>query len=109
MSAIAKERERRAEREERRVEEPGRPGKRQRDQQAEEERMRAGNDMDYVVFNGHASQYVENPIPVKVREPIRIFPGHLIMSIAATVGRPVSRWNRPGTGPAVCFVPPAAR
>jgi nitrite reductase (NO-forming) len=29
--------------------------------------------MDYVTFNGYANQYVENPIPVKVGEPIRIF------------------------------------
>lgn len=28
---------------------------------------------DYVVFNGYANQYVENPIQVKVGEPIRIF------------------------------------
>lgn len=28
---------------------------------------------DYVVFNGYANQYVENPIKVKVGEPIRIF------------------------------------
>jgi nitrite reductase (NO-forming) len=29
--------------------------------------------MDYVVFNGYANQYVENPIKVKAGEPIRIF------------------------------------
>ena len=29
--------------------------------------------MDYVAFNGHASQYVDEPIPVRVGEPIRIF------------------------------------
>jgi nitrite reductase (NO-forming) len=29
--------------------------------------------MDYVVFNGYANQYVENPINVKAAEPIRIF------------------------------------
>lgn len=29
--------------------------------------------MDHVVFNGHASQYVDNPIPIKVGEPVRIF------------------------------------
>jgi nitrite reductase (NO-forming) len=29
--------------------------------------------MDYVVFNGYANQYVENPIQVKAGEPIRIF------------------------------------
>jgi nitrite reductase (NO-forming) len=31
------------------------------------------NFMDYVVFNGYANQYVENPIQVKVGVPIRIF------------------------------------
>jgi nitrite reductase (NO-forming) len=29
--------------------------------------------MDYVVFNGYANQYVENPIKVRVGEPVRIF------------------------------------
>lgn len=29
--------------------------------------------MDYVTFNGHVSQYVDEPIRVKVGEPIRIF------------------------------------
>jgi nitrite reductase (NO-forming) len=29
--------------------------------------------MDYVVFNGHATQYVDEPIVVKAGEPIRIF------------------------------------
>jgi nitrite reductase (NO-forming) len=29
--------------------------------------------MDYVVFNGHSSQYVDEPIKVKVGEPIRIY------------------------------------
>jgi nitrite reductase (NO-forming) len=29
--------------------------------------------MDYVTFNGHTSQYVDEPIRVKVGEPIRIF------------------------------------
>jgi len=29
--------------------------------------------MDYVTFNGYASQYVEHPIQVRVGEPIRIF------------------------------------
>ena len=29
--------------------------------------------MDYVCFNGHANQYVENPITVRVGEPVRIF------------------------------------
>ncbi|MCC6673773.1 MAG: nitrite reductase, partial [Thermomicrobiales bacterium] len=28
---------------------------------------------DYCVFNGHATQYVEEPIKVKAGEPIRIF------------------------------------
>lgn len=37
------------------------------------ERMMGGKDMDYVVFNGYANQYVENPIPVRVGEPVRIF------------------------------------
>jgi nitrite reductase (NO-forming) len=36
-------------------------------------RMVGGKDMDYVVFNGYANQYVEQPIPVRVGEPIRIF------------------------------------
>lgn len=29
--------------------------------------------LDYCVFNGYANQYVDNPIPVKVGEPIRLF------------------------------------
>lgn len=29
--------------------------------------------LDYVVFNGHATQYVDEPIKVKAGEPIRIF------------------------------------
>lgn len=29
--------------------------------------------MDHVVFNGHASQYVDTPIPIRVGEPVRIF------------------------------------
>jgi nitrite reductase (NO-forming) len=36
-------------------------------------RMLGGRDMDYVVFNGHASQYVDEPIRVNVGEPVRIF------------------------------------
>ena len=36
-------------------------------------RMRGADAMDYVVFNGHASQYVEQPIPLKAGEPVRIF------------------------------------
>lgn len=36
-------------------------------------KMMTLNFMNYVVFNGHASQYVDEPIPVKVGEPIRIF------------------------------------
>jgi nitrite reductase (NO-forming) len=27
----------------------------------------------YVVFNGYANQYVENPIPIRVGEPVRVF------------------------------------
>lgn len=37
------------------------------------ERMLGGYEMDYVVFNGHASQYVDEPIPVRVGEPVRMF------------------------------------
>jgi len=37
------------------------------------ERMLGAKDMDYVVFNGHASQYVDEPIAVRVGEPVRIF------------------------------------
>jgi nitrite reductase (NO-forming) len=36
-------------------------------------KMMGNGNMDYVVFNGYANQYVENPIKVKVGEPIRIF------------------------------------
>jgi nitrite reductase (NO-forming) len=36
-------------------------------------KMLGHGNMDYVSFNGHANQYVENPIKVKVGEPIRIF------------------------------------
>ena len=36
-------------------------------------KMMTLNFMDYVVFNGHATQYVDEPIDVKVGEPIRIF------------------------------------
>jgi nitrite reductase (NO-forming) len=36
-------------------------------------KMLGGGAMDYVVFNGHASQYVANPIAVKSGEPVRIF------------------------------------
>ncbi|EPK5696484.1 multicopper oxidase domain-containing protein [Pseudomonas aeruginosa] len=36
-------------------------------------RMIGARDVDYVVFNGHATQYVDEPIQVKVGEPIRIF------------------------------------
>jgi len=35
--------------------------------------MLLGSFMDHVVFNGHASQYVDNPIPIRVGEPVRIF------------------------------------
>lgn len=36
-------------------------------------KMMGNGIMDYVVFNGYANQYVENPIQVKAGEPIRIF------------------------------------
>jgi nitrite reductase (NO-forming) len=36
-------------------------------------KMLGNGNMDYVVFNGYANQYVENPIKVKAGEPIRIF------------------------------------
>lgn len=36
-------------------------------------KMLGQGNMDYVVFNGYANQYVENPIKVKAGEPIRIF------------------------------------
>lgn len=36
-------------------------------------KMMGNGAMDYVVFNGYANQYVENPIKVVVGEPIRIF------------------------------------
>ncbi|HYP59342.1 MAG TPA: multicopper oxidase domain-containing protein [Thermomicrobiales bacterium] len=36
-------------------------------------KMMTLNFMDYTVFNGHATQYVDEPIDVKVGEPIRIF------------------------------------
>lgn len=36
-------------------------------------KMLGNGAMDYVVFNGYANQYVENPIKVKAGEPIRIF------------------------------------
>ncbi|MCA9877613.1 MAG: hypothetical protein KC442_07520, partial [Thermomicrobiales bacterium] len=36
-------------------------------------KMLGHGNMDYVVFNGHANQYVANPIKVKAGEPIRIF------------------------------------
>ncbi|HEY7031187.1 MAG TPA: multicopper oxidase domain-containing protein, partial [Thermomicrobiales bacterium] len=29
--------------------------------------------MDYCLFNGYANQYVENPIAVEVKAPIRVF------------------------------------
>jgi nitrite reductase (NO-forming) len=37
------------------------------------QKMLGHGTMDYVCFNGHASQYVDQPIKVKVGEPIRIF------------------------------------
>jgi nitrite reductase (NO-forming) len=36
-------------------------------------KMLGNGNMDYVVFNGYANQYVENPIAVKAGQPIRIF------------------------------------
>ncbi len=36
-------------------------------------KMLGHGNMDYAVFNGHATQYVEEPIRVKAGEPIRIF------------------------------------
>ena len=36
-------------------------------------KMLGNGNMDYVVFNGHATQYVEEPIQVRAGEPIRIF------------------------------------
>src|ERR671910_1117551 len=36
-------------------------------------KMLVHGNMDYAVFNGHATQYVEEPIRVKAEEPIRIF------------------------------------
>ena len=36
-------------------------------------KMLGNGAMDYVVFNGYANQYVDNPIVVKAGEPIRIF------------------------------------
>ncbi len=36
-------------------------------------KMLGNGSMDYVVFNGHANQYVDNPIVVKAGEPIRLF------------------------------------
>jgi nitrite reductase (NO-forming) len=36
-------------------------------------KMMGNGNMDYVDFNGYANQYVEQPISVKVGEPVRIF------------------------------------
>ena len=36
-------------------------------------KMLGNGQMDYVAFNGYANQYVENPIPIRVGEPVRIF------------------------------------
>ncbi|MBI3965062.1 MAG: multicopper oxidase domain-containing protein [Chloroflexi bacterium] len=36
-------------------------------------KMMGNGAMDYVVFNGYANQYVDEPIAVKVGQPIRIF------------------------------------
>jgi nitrite reductase (NO-forming) len=46
-------------------------------------KMFAARDMDFTVFNGHASQYVDEPIMVKAGEPVRIFvvnagPNHML-------------------------------
>lgn len=37
------------------------------------EKMLGNGAMDYVVFNGYANQYVDDPIRVRVGEPVRIF------------------------------------
>ena len=37
------------------------------------EKMVGGGEMDYVVFNGYANQYVDDPIRVRVGAPVRIF------------------------------------
>jgi nitrite reductase (NO-forming) len=37
------------------------------------DKMMGHGAMDYTVFNGHASQYVDEPIKVKAGEPVRIF------------------------------------
>ena len=36
-------------------------------------KMLGTGQMDYVVFNGYANQYVKEPIPVRINEPIRVF------------------------------------
>ena len=36
-------------------------------------KMVGNGTMDYIVFNGYANQYVENPIAVEVKAPIRVF------------------------------------
>jgi nitrite reductase (NO-forming) len=36
-------------------------------------KMLGHGSMDYVVFNGYANQYVENPIKIKVGQPVRLF------------------------------------
>jgi nitrite reductase (NO-forming) len=36
-------------------------------------KMLGNGHMDYCVFNGYANQYVENPIQVEVKAPIRVF------------------------------------
>lgn len=36
-------------------------------------KMMGSGFMDYVTFNGHANQYVESPIRIRVGEPVRIF------------------------------------
>ncbi len=37
------------------------------------EMMAGMTHMSYVTFNGHATQYVDEPIPIRVGEPVRIF------------------------------------
>lgn len=36
-------------------------------------KMLGNGNMDYVVFNGHSTQYVDEPIKVQVGEPLRIY------------------------------------
>jgi len=41
--------------------------------QSSMQKMMYADFMDYTTFNGHATQYVDNPIEIKVGEPVRIF------------------------------------